>query len=78
MNKFAKPAGWEKEVEEKVRPWPIPNCMPELESMVVRLAPMPLEKAISTSVAPAMMNQVLTSWLLTTSPRLSASSSAVW
>ena len=32
------------------------------------------ENAISTSVAPAMMNQVLTSWLLTTSPRLSASS----
>ncbi len=32
------------------------------------------EKATSTSVAPAMTNQVETSWLLTTSPRLSASS----
>ena len=35
---------------------------------------MPPEKAISTSVAPAMMNQVETSWLLTTSPRSIASS----
>ena len=42
--------------------------------VVVRSALMPPENAISTSVAPAMMNQVLTSWLLTTSPRLSASS----
>src|SRR6476646_1504905 len=42
--------------------------------VAVRLAPMPLEKAVSTSAAPAMTNQVLTSWLLATSPRSSASS----
>ncbi len=36
------------------------------------------ENAESASVAPAMMNQVLTSWLLTTSPRSSASSRRFW
>ncbi len=46
--------------------------------VVVRLALMLPENAISTSVAPLMMNQVLTSWLLTTSPRLSASSKRFW
>src|SRR5581483_5029262 len=35
---------------------------------------MPPENETRTSAPPAMMNQVLTSWLLTTSPRLSASS----
>ncbi len=42
--------------------------------VTARLLLMLPENAISTSVPPAMMNQVLTSWLLTTSPRLSASS----
>jgi len=47
--------------------------------MVVVRPPLMLpENAINTSVAPAMMNQVLTSWLLTTSPRLSASSKRFW
>src|SRR5678815_1002809 len=36
--------------------------------------PIEPEKVDSTSVAPAMMNQVLTSWLLTTSPFSRASS----
>src|SRR6267154_3431199 len=36
--------------------------------------PIEPEKVDSTSVAPAIMNQVLTSWLLATSPRSSASS----
>ena len=36
------------------------------------------ENAESASVAPAMMNQVLTSWLLTTSPRSCASSRRFW
>src|ERR1700760_3113031 len=36
--------------------------------------PIDPENDDSTSVAPAIMNQVLTSWLLTTSPRSSASS----
>ena len=43
--------------------------------VAVRSEPMPPENAVSTSVAPAMMNQVLTSWLLATSPRWRASSS---
>ena len=42
--------------------------------VVVRSLLMVPENAISTSAAPAIMNQVLTSWLLTTSPRLRASS----
>ena len=46
--------------------------------VVVRSLLIGPENAISTSVAPAMTNQVLTSWLLTTSPRLSASSSRFW
>jgi hypothetical protein len=36
------------------------------------------ENVVKASVPAAMMNQVLTSWLLTTSPRLSASSSYFW
>ena len=42
--------------------------------VAVRALPMLPENVLSTSAAPAMMNQVLTSWLLTTSPRSSASS----
>ena len=37
--------------------------------VVVSCELMPPENAISTSAAPAKMNQVLTSWLLATSPR---------
>src|SRR5581483_1601486 len=40
----------------------------------VLISPIEPEKLESTSVAPAIMNQVLTSWLLATSPRSSASS----
>src|SRR3569623_2386922 len=39
---------------------------------------MPPENDSSTRVAQAMMNQVLTSWLLTTLPRSSASSNRFW
>jgi hypothetical protein len=46
--------------------------------VVVRPVLIEPENAISSSDAPAMMNQVLTSWLLTTSPRLSASSRRFW
>jgi hypothetical protein len=46
--------------------------------VAVNRSPMPPENATITKVAPAMMNQVLTSWLLTTSPRLSASSNRFW
>src|ERR1700760_4525962 len=38
------------------------------------MPPIDPENDDSTSVAPAIMNQVLTSWLLATSPRSSASS----
>jgi hypothetical protein len=47
-------------------------------SVAFRLVPISVENDISTSVAPEMMNQVETSWLLATSPRLSASSSRFW
>jgi hypothetical protein len=40
--------------------------------------PIELEKVVSSSVAPAMMNQVLTSWLFATSPFSSASSRRFW
>src|SRR5947209_15025947 len=40
--------------------------------------PIDPEKVESTSVAPAIMNQVLTSWLLATSPRSCASSRRFW
>src|SRR3954468_23667063 len=43
-----------------------------------RLEPSEPEKPNTTSVAAPMTNQVLTSWLLTTSPRLTASSSFRW
>src|SRR5882757_960699 len=42
------------------------------------LLAMPPENVIRTSVPPAITNQVLTSWLLTTSPRSSASSNRFW
>src|SRR5712691_1199516 len=46
--------------------------------MVARPAPIEPEKIIRLSAAAAMTNQVLTSWLLTTSPRSIASSSRFW
>src|SRR6266851_3151099 len=47
-------------------------------SVVVIPCPIGAENAIRISVAAAMTNQVLTSWLLATSPRSSASSSRFW
>src|SRR5580698_1252856 len=44
----------------------------------VWMSPMEPEKFEITRVAPAIMNQVLTSWLLATSPRSSASSRRFW
>src|SRR6202021_3482053 len=42
------------------------------------MPPIDPENDDSTSVAPAIMNQVLTSWLLATAPRSSASSRRFW
>src|SRR5947199_10394367 len=47
-------------------------------SVVVMPMPIVPEKPISSSVPPAITNQVLTSWLLITSPRSSASSRRFW
>ncbi len=68
-------------VVSKIRPGPSVrmrwafSSSPRSETCIVPIEP---ENADSASVAPAMMNQVLTSWLLTTSPRSSASSSRFW
>src|SRR4051812_10249597 len=54
--------------------WIIQEFATTLRSGIRMPAPIDPEKVDSTSVAPAIMNQVLTSWLLATSPRSCASS----
>lgn len=56
------------------------SCAPARTArmLAIRLAAVEPEKATRASAAPAITNQVVTSWLLTTSPCLSASSRRLW
>jgi hypothetical protein len=58
--------------------WNIHELAIRLRSGISIPPPIDPENVDSTSVAPAIMNQVLTSWLLATSPRSWASSRRFW